>query len=197
MSDDELKLIVSATLKALLISGKVSPPLSSFQLLTRAISCELQPTAAKVFSRSEATTPRLKLTDLSRLESILEDLSCAWESGTIVLSREGGSMTIVDLRLHSPGRCESVNPKKRKRVVDEDADSAAGDDAVEELDHVASNLAAVPLASFSHQLKEIYALLQKGTARGRLLAEQVYPCFMTGWTSGLTLQFLPLASIRL
>ena len=169
MSDDELKAVVSASLKSLLVSGKVSTPVSSFQLLTRAIACELP---FKLVSES-VTRPRLKLTDLSRFESILDDLASTWESGTIVLSREGGSMSVVDLRLHTPGRCEPINPKKRKRVVDEDADSAAGDDPTEEPDLVTSSLAAVPLGAFSHQVKEIYALLQKGTARGRLLAEQV------------------------
>lgn len=63
--------------------------------------------------------------------------------------------------------------KKRKRVVDEDADSAAGsgDEAEESYEEVKMPVSA--LESLTKDLKEVYTVLQKSTARGRLLAEQV------------------------
>ena len=92
---------------------------------------------------------------------------------------------------------------KRKRVVDEEADSAAGneedDDDIYKEDIGSSGAnsqimgtagpaefdpAAEPigmsgvktpshLGSLSKELREVYAILQRGTAKGRLLAEQV------------------------
>ncbi|EMD41161.1 hypothetical protein CERSUDRAFT_111720 [Gelatoporia subvermispora B] len=64
--------------------------------------------------------------------------------------------------------------RKRKRVIDEDADSAAGSD--EEEPHEQSPAVRKPppsaLASASKATKEAYALLQRSSAKGRLLAEQ-------------------------
>jgi len=172
MSDDELKQFVSTTLKYLLTSGKISPPITSLYLLTRVISCPPAPD----FSPGNLS-PRFKLTDLPRFESILEDLSYTWESGTIRLSHDGGSLSIIDLHLPSPScalGCEAVNSKKRKRVVDEDADSAAGGETAEGQEIVIPRTPSTPLAAFGKELKEVYAILQKGTAKGRLLAEQVF-----------------------
>jgi len=62
--------------------------------------------------------------------------------------------------------------RKRKRVIDEDADSAAGSgDEAEEYEEVKKP--ATALESLSKELKEVYATLQRSTAKGRLLAEQV------------------------
>ncbi|TFK27045.1 m6a methyltransferase [Coprinopsis marcescibilis] len=86
---------------------------------------------------------------------------------------------------------------KRKRVVDEDADSAAGneedeDDIYQEevrktkgarqtvgvgvefepATEGASGRATSSLGSLSKDLREVYSILQRGTAKGRLLAEQ-------------------------
>jgi mRNA (2'-O-methyladenosine-N6-)-methyltransferase len=178
MSDDELKLIVSATLKSLLTLGKISTPITSLQLLTRTISSKLPPGLLP----GPSAPPRFKLTDLARFEAILEDLSWSWESGTIVLSRDGGSLNIIDLHLSTPGNaaaCDSVSSRKRKRVVDEDADSAAGEEDTDEQELLIKRIPAMPLGAFSKELKEVYAILQKGTAKGRLLAEQVCPISIT------------------
>jgi mRNA (2'-O-methyladenosine-N6-)-methyltransferase len=174
MSDSELNLIASTALQALFSSGKVSFPVTSLQLLTRFI----------LPARSTATTPRFKLTDLPRFESVLEDLSRTWEGGSIVLSRDGGSLAVVEVRLMVSGS-EGVNPRKRKREVDEDADSAAGDENAEEQevwDRMPVVKSASTLDNLSDEMKEVYAILQKGTAKGRLLAEQVglFRCRMCG-----------------
>ncbi|KAA1466102.1 MT-A70-domain-containing protein [Dentipellis sp. KUC8613] len=84
----------------------------------------------------------------------------------------------MDIQLGSPSNSAARSPapggavKKRKRVVDEDADSAAGsgDEADEVVDEVKKPVTA--LEGLSKDLKEVYAILQKSTAKGRLLAEQ-------------------------
>ena len=163
-SDCELKLIVAAALQSLVSSGKLSPPITSLRLLTRVIA-----------ARNHDLAPKLRLTDLLRFESILEDLSRSWDNGSIVLSRDGGTLSIVEISLSSPGYS-----RKRKRVIDEDADSAAGDENSDEQENSSelppSNGAPSTLRSLSNELKEVYAILQKGTAKGRLLAEQVCYC---------------------
>ena len=60
---------------------------------------------------------------------------------------------------------------KRKRIIDEDADSAAGND--DEQDSYEGPAGSTTLGSLSKELKEVYTILQKSTAKGRLLAEQV------------------------
>ena len=62
----------------------------------------------------------------------------------------------------------------RKRIVDEDADSAAGDDAEGSSRHASISPITVggPIGSLSKDMKEVYALIQKSTAKGRLLAER-------------------------
>jgi mRNA (2'-O-methyladenosine-N6-)-methyltransferase len=166
MSDSELKQIVTSTLQSLVPSRKLSPPVSSFHLLTRIIAAR----------PPQSTSPRFKLSDLPRFEAILEDLSRTWEDGSIVLLRDGETLTVVEVCINS-SLPDGRNPKKRKRVVDEDADSAAGDENAEEEEASdgahASNVVST-LGPLSDDLKEVYAILQKATAKGRLLAEQVY-----------------------
>lgn len=76
------------------------------------------------------------------------------------------------------GPSTQAGSRKRKRVVDEDADSAAGNDndEEEEEDIGVGGSQSSTLANLTNQLREVYAILQKSTARGRLLAEQV--CFL-------------------
>jgi mRNA (2'-O-methyladenosine-N6-)-methyltransferase len=77
--------------------------------------------------------------------------------------------------LGTEGRTGDIlNLRKRKRVIDEDADSAAGDDEAEDsFEDVPGSQRATTLGSLSKELRDVYSLLQKGTAKGRLLAERV------------------------
>ena len=68
--------------------------------------------------------------------------------------------------------------KKRKRVVDEDDDSAAGVKEEEEETPEAERTEAwkpppSTLESLNKTMKEVYALMQHSSAKGKLLAEQV------------------------
>ncbi|KAJ7117362.1 MT-A70-domain-containing protein [Mycena crocata] len=168
MSTD-LKAVAASALYTLFDSGRASAPITSQQLLIRVITAKISPGLLP----STSTAARFRLTDLALFESILEGLSHSWEHGTLSLSRDHGELTVMDVSLASPGTTalgESLNPRKRKRVVDEEADSAAGDDDAE--DPSFDSPAPTTLGSLSRELREVYAIMQKGTAKGRLLAEQ-------------------------
>ncbi|KAG2339858.1 MT-A70-domain-containing protein [Suillus weaverae] len=170
MTDDELSLLVSTGLRTFLTSGRISTPLTSMDLLLALISFRPSTSAAPGL-----TMPRL--TDLPRVEKVLEALSSNWDHGSILLSHEGGELHITDVQLGSPRVLETINHRKRKRApIDEDADSAAGNTPDEISSSNGENDSSIfmntPLGNLSKDLKEVYAILQKSTAKGRLLAER-------------------------
>ncbi|KAI0080731.1 MT-A70-domain-containing protein [Panus rudis PR-1116 ss-1] len=174
--DDKLKVVASATLNSLFSSGKVDTPITSFDLLTHVVSVG-PPTGVLP---GEDRPPTFKLTQRRLFERILEALSESWDFGDLSLSREPetGELTIVEVRLGQShtGRKALVgvaHGKKRKRVVDEDADSASGNGEDEEkATHTAKAAPPSTLDSLTKDMKEVYSLLQRGTAKSRLLAEQ-------------------------
>ncbi|KAI0370210.1 MT-A70-domain-containing protein [Pilatotrama ljubarskyi] len=176
--DDKIKLVVSTALHSLFSTNAVSAPITAFDLLTRVIA---SPPRSGLLPGTEPV-PKLRLTDLSRFERILERLSENWDYGKITLAREdgGGELTIMDVRLgaahESPSARGQPSPvrRKRKRVVDEDDDSAAGRVEEEETPEKVEPWKPPPstLESLSKTLKEVYNLMQQSTAKGRLLAEQ-------------------------
>ncbi|KAF8742418.1 hypothetical protein AX14_004637 [Amanita brunnescens Koide BX004] len=167
MSSDELRSLSITALKSLFGSRKIHAPISSMGLLARVIT--FNPTAAQ--------KARLRLTDLARFEAILNDISRTWDEGIISLTRDNGGLTILDFSFDSSvteyGVASGSNPRKRKRVIDEDDDSAAGD-AVDENSVYESpgTPTASTLANLSKEMREAYSILQRGTAKRRLLAEQ-------------------------
>lgn len=177
MTDERLKATVASTLGPLFSSRKANAPISSFDLLALVIASG-SPSRPTLGGDRPV---RFRLTDLSIFERILEALSESWEFGKLTVSREGTGMIITDVRLGSSCRTRD-NPytphgRKRKRVIDEDADSAAENFQEEEERPDAMGTEGGPapstLDSLSKDMKEVYALLQTGTARGKLLAEQV------------------------
>ncbi|OAX35321.1 MT-A70-domain-containing protein [Rhizopogon vinicolor AM-OR11-026] len=122
-----------------------------------------------------------RLSDLPRVEKVLQAFSSNWEHGSILLSREGGELTITDVHL---GNSRVLSSRKRKRApIDEDADSAAGDNPDETLSSNGDNDSPnvnTPLGSLSKDLREVYVILQKSTAKGRLLAER-FRCINGGF----------------
>jgi len=187
MSDDELKVVVTTALKMLLSSHRVSTPATSLDLLTSVMTCKMP---LGLFH--DTSPPKFRLTDLSHFERIVEDLSNTWMDGIITCSRDesSGGMMIWDLSSHlssSGGRpllgssssnslrstdLPGPSSRKRKRVVDEDADSAAGDDETLLEEELTAGSTST-LAKLSADMREAYMILQKSTAKGRLLAEQV------------------------
>ncbi|CAL1701690.1 unnamed protein product [Somion occarium] len=179
-SEDKLRLVASSTLNTLFSTGKADAPISSFDLLTRVIS---NGPPSGVLPGNERP-PNFRLTQLALFEHILDDISDSWEYGRIKVSRDidTGELTVLDVRLGESHtgqrRVDASHGRKRKRVVDEDADSAAGDEDEEEEEERSEVAHRGPppstLDSLSKEMKEVYSLLQRGTARGRLLAEQFH-----------------------
>lgn len=175
-NDEKLKIVVSNALKSLFSSGRTNTPISSFDLLARIISSG--PPSPGLFPGPDPP-PKFRLTDLSRFEHVLDCLSQEWPEGKLVLSRDG-EMTVLDVQLGQTSKCQNngtgalVHGKKRKRIVDEDADSAT---AVQEDEPSSDAEYRKPmpstLDSLSKDMREVYSLLQRGTAKGRLVAEQV------------------------
>lgn len=173
MADEQFRTLVSDTLYSLFSSSKIHTPVGSLELLSSAITASLKS------APSDSTTPpkpRFRLTDRSRFECAIEALAKHWESGSITVIRDDSGVTVTDVHLGSSSITEPPTRVigKRKRVRDEDADSAAGsgdeaDDAFEE----EAQKPCTTLANLSKELKEVYAFLQRSTAKGRLLAEQV------------------------
>ncbi|KAJ3547605.1 hypothetical protein NM688_g5384 [Phlebia brevispora] len=179
-TDEKLKIVASSALRSLFCSRKVVVPVSASDLLARVISSGPPPAG---FLPGPDPTPTFRLTDLARFERILECLSREWDFGRIIVSREeDGSLTVLDVQLGQAYRGQlddgALHGRKRKRIVDEDADSAAGDLEDDEDRSRSRELTRKPapttLDSLSKEMKEVYALLQRGTAGGRLLAEQFH-----------------------
>lgn len=172
MSEEQLRTVVASSVYSLVSSAKISAPISAIDLLTTIIA-----TGTPHGLLNSSPTPSFRLTDLPRFERILDWLSNHWDNGSLALSRDDDGLTIMDIHLGSGSKLDAAAivgaGKKRKRVVDEDADSAAGsgDEADESYEEVKMPVTA--LGALTKDLKEVYTVLQKSTARGRLLAEQV------------------------
>lgn len=166
MADHEFTATVSSAVHDAFASGKISAPISSMDLLLSLITSKTTPYSSH----------HLRLTDLRRLELVLESLSRRWEHGNVSLSREGAVLTINDVHLGN-ATADTMNPRKRKRPpVDEEADSAAGDDLDDRSSRSVTHSpppSATPLVNLGKDLREVYAILQRATAKGRLMAERV------------------------
>ncbi|KAF9078675.1 MT-A70-domain-containing protein [Rhodocollybia butyracea] len=176
--DEALKVSASISLLSLVNSGSVSTPISSKTLLTRVITSK---------PSSASQLPRFRLTDLPKFELILESLAYKWPADEAVLSlvREEGQLVVMDVVLANGLSTTASgldfnprNPKKRKRIIDEEADSAAGSEPEEEDEKDEKTIQEIGrfkqsgLAGFSKQQREVYKLVQSGTAKGKLLAEE-------------------------
>ncbi|KAG6911727.1 hypothetical protein DXG01_007977 [Tephrocybe rancida] len=179
MSNDELRVLVVTTLTTLVSSGKLSFPMSAMSLLTRVVSTKVP---SGLFVNPSTPNIRFRLTDQSRFEKLLEDLSQTWNEASISLLRENGLLTVQDIAFYPSGHAppaeatsgDATASRKRKRVIDEDADSAAGDEETEETYEELGANATSTLGSLSKEMREAYVILQRSTARGRLLAEQFH-----------------------
>jgi mRNA m6A methyltransferase catalytic subunit len=175
-SDRHIEALSSGLLN-LVNSGRIVPPIRASELLTHLIAAT---------PRTPGARPAFRLTDQLVLEASLRTLARHWEHGTIFLQQsQTGDLVLVDVQLGS-----TTHPveKKRKRTVDDDADSAAGSDAEAESPQSAEDDMlnahgdiAPRLGQLSVELKEVYALLQRGTAKGKLLAEEVRLTTLLGW----------------
>lgn len=163
---DEQQSAVAIAVYELYSNSEAHVPITSAELLASVIAHGL--------AKAPDSRPVLRLTDGSRFERILESLSNHWEHGTIVVARDGTGLNILEVQLGA-GSPFPVHRTlgKRKRVKDEEADSAAGsgDEGEDTPDEILSPSTA--LGALSKELKEVYTILQSSTAKGKILAEQV------------------------
>jgi mRNA m6A methyltransferase catalytic subunit len=150
-----------------LISNKVSLPLRSPELLRHLITST---------PRTPGARPAFRLPDRPILERCLRILARNWEHGSLFLQQDqSGELVLVDAQL---GGSTRPAERKRKRSTEDDADSAVGSDmegsmGAEEDMYLANGDTGPRLGQLSVELKEVYALLQRGTAKAKLLAEEV------------------------
>ena len=163
MAADALKQHASRGLQELIKSGVIQPPISAFNLLTKLIS----------LPGASDDSPSFRLTDLKKLEFILEQLSESWDAGSISVLRDATGLTIMNVYLNG-SRSPLHFRRKRKRPVDEDADSAEENEANLAASRESKSPTVPSINNLSKELQEIYALLQRGTARQKLLCEQVW-----------------------
>lgn len=189
MADEELKLVATTAFKTLITTRKLKTPVTSMELLTGVMTTKVPQGLLP-----HAKTPRFRLTDLTRFENIIEDLSNTWADGVIIFSRDNstGVMMIWELSTSQPvgpngqlllgaghsslgggSDLSGFNSRKRKRVIDEDADSAAGDDETLLEEDDPADASSSTLANLNAEMREVYTILQSSTTKGRLLAEQV------------------------
>lgn len=160
MVSEELKQITSRNLQELFGSRTVHAPISAFDLLVKFISL---PSAS-------SSKPTFRLTDLHKLEDILEELSESRDAGSLVVLRDEEGLSVMQVYLEA----NAQQSRKRKRQVDDDADSAEEEQALTIAKSTGkTSTSTMTLTSLSKDMQEIYSLLQRGTARGKLLAEQV------------------------
>jgi mRNA (2'-O-methyladenosine-N6-)-methyltransferase len=173
MADEQFRNLVSDTLYSLFSSSRIHTPLGSLELLSTAIAADLGSTTVDSITPRQS---RFRLTDRSRFECAIEVLAKHWDRGSISIIRDESGVTVTDVHLGSSSNAETTARVigKRKRVRDEDADSAAGSgDEAEDAYEEELQKPCTTLATLSKELKEVYAFLQRSTAKGRLLAEQV------------------------
>ncbi|KAG9025545.1 hypothetical protein FRB95_010071 [Tulasnella sp. JGI-2019a] len=150
---------VSSALRAIFSPPcTVRLPINSNDLLTAIISW--------ILTAHPIPTGRLKLTDLKELEDLLVDFAQTWEHGTIIIEYDKSAQ--IAHRLISQVTVEEVqvNPplvqKRKRRENSGEPETPVSQNRPEVLDahHI------------SHDLRQVYMMLQRGTAKGKLLAEQ-------------------------
>ncbi|KAL1744401.1 MT-A70-domain-containing protein [Schizophyllum fasciatum] len=171
--DDELRVLVAAALQNLVNNKSINLPISSMDLLARVVT--FRPPAG--LFPTGAPSVRLRLTDICKFERILDTLTRMWDQGTITLARDGEEdpLSIIDITLQAggSGAPATFTARKRKRQVDEEDDSAAGTDEEAEREE-RSAVVQNQLSTLSKEMREVYTILQKSTAKGRLIAEQFH-----------------------
>lgn len=157
---DDLKLAASQSLCQLINDGKLYLPVSSSHLLREFVALGPIPPSVASF----------RLTDLRKLEAILEELAAHWDAGTLSIIRDNNEVSLIHASCNSSGLA-STRKRKREPEIDEDADSAEESESKKEIK--SRGISTVPMSGLSMETRETYGLLQRGTAKGKLLAEQV------------------------
>ncbi|KDQ12741.1 hypothetical protein BOTBODRAFT_34199 [Botryobasidium botryosum FD-172 SS1] len=115
---------------------------------------------------SDNASARLRLTDNEVFEAMLRDWATSWEYGTLIVSKDEkeGSLLVEEVHIFPEG-----DPKGKKRKHDED-----DKDMESRKLSMQRRFRPPAFTSLREDLQEVYALLQQGTARGKLLAEEFH-----------------------
>ncbi|KAJ3759019.1 MT-A70-domain-containing protein [Lentinula raphanica] len=193
---------LSSALLTIFTSSTLRTPISSKHLLIKVIGC-LKTGVFKLsdLGKFERALEKLSLGEGETKEGEAGVEEAATKTMQLTLTREpNGHLTLLDVVLPSgistttsgldfrpsTSTATGVGGKrllgKRKRVVDEEADSAAGsgesddEDDIGENDNVAGGIEGEKtgggLAGFSKEQREVYKLVQLPSAKRRLLAEE-------------------------
>ncbi|KAG8989226.1 hypothetical protein FRB90_002345 [Tulasnella sp. 427] len=137
-------------------ASTLSAPIDSAKLLTYIVSWSLTAGIQK--------GSRLRLTEVQLLEDILEEFAERWNYGDLEISwtnDTSGGMAVGNISRVVVTRVQVEEPlRKRKRESSEEPPVSEQLPPVQDAHHI------------SEDLREVYMMLQKGTAKGRLLAEQ-------------------------
>ncbi|KAJ8086390.1 methyltransferase [Marasmius tenuissimus] len=173
-TNEKLRIVATTAIHTLVSDGKLSTPITSRELLGRIIAFKVP---HDLFPDS-SVPPRFRLTDLSRFEEILAGISHDWDQGELCFTRDQGEFTVTDISLAN-GQTTTTqsffpslgNLRKRKHVIDEEADSAAGEEP-EDLGGEQDGALVTGLSRLNKEQREVYTILQRSTGKGRILAEQ-------------------------
>ncbi|KAF9514119.1 hypothetical protein BS47DRAFT_1316972 [Hydnum rufescens UP504] len=117
----------------------------------------------------------LRLTDQSTFNEALRDIASSWKHGTVRIS-DAAEASSAHVDTHSDVNVLGIDvtreaARKRKRGTSQDVDSGS-DQSFDAEPASRKSLALYKSSILNGELEEIYGLLQKGTARGKLLAER-------------------------
>ena len=125
-------------------------------------SLNLPLSCSRILARLIANGSSIRLSDQPRLESLLYKLANSPEASISIHSDVNG---ISVTRVHMPNDADRSPPLKRKR--------SNSDEVHEDVLKSYNGTTPVLLPSADSAVQEVFALLQKGTTRAKLLAEQV------------------------
>jgi mRNA m6A methyltransferase catalytic subunit len=149
---------VAHHLSHLLANPNTAPswPISSLDLRAR-------------FVAHSATSPDpLRFSDLPRFNRTLERFAASHDKFAISLTRTHTSLSIISIK-HRASELSNTGIKRRRK--DDDDDSA--EEEPEELDAHRATPPTIGITKFPKELQEAYAILQRPSAKMRLLAEKV------------------------
>lgn len=180
MSRDELKAVASGALRTLFKTDDDMCPIPVMMLLAHVVALGTKGMDFSVDAEL-LKQPRFRLTDVRLFASILRDFAQYWEYGTMILSKHSDeSLVILGVQLHNVHH----SLKKRKRTGVTDAESSKDMESVEPSlahDHLDTSPQPSIFETLSADLQVVYATCHKGTAKGRILAEQasrnLFPVF--------------------
>jgi hypothetical protein len=138
---------------------------SELQQLFATVALRLPLSSSRILGRLISNGSSIRLSDLPRLESLLSKLANSWEAGRISIRDDTSGMSVLSAFVTQD---TSHSTLKRKRSESDDTGTL-----VKDIPGPLSGVGPIPLPVSDINIQDVYALLQKGTTRAKLLAKQV------------------------